>query len=532
MLNSSIEKIQRNSAVTLKNLSTDNEKNMKRIERENGVDSLMQVLGKNGLEYDGNTTISKNFLKIHFEDAIKWEDLMLIKKIGEGKYGNVYKAKYHDFPVACKIIKKKLQEKDAESTLEELKLMRRLKHPNVVLLMGACLNPLNQVVIVTEFLPRGNLKECMMEIKSLPLRLKISHDIASGLSWLHAHQVIHRDLKLANLLVDEDWTVKISDFGLSLDLRKEEVCRGFKGNVKYSPPEILRARYDKSIPIYPYSEKTDVYSYALMFWELLALKPLFPNIEGKEELTKHVLEGHRPTLVPSWPDSVKELLNFAWHENPTKRPTFQYILKQFDLIYIDLMCPDPLGRKICKKLWKGKRDAKISYSEFEKTFIESLKLDFSKIKKIHVRCFCSILCDPYDDTVTFERFCEVICWFGPLSPVETFFKSIKNLLKEPCFHGFLSLQKASHLVKNCYATTKRPCYLYRFSSTDMGSLVLTFIDKKGDIGHKKIQHIIGIGYKLEETNMDYATFDKLHKACRERYKLKKTVPGSPYQILF
>src|SRR5690606_26366651 len=150
----------------------------------------------------------------------------------------------------------------------------------------------------------------------------------------------HRDLKLANLLVAEDYTVKISDFGLSLDLRKGEICRGFKGNVKYSSPEILRARYDKSISIYPYSEKTDVYSYGLMLWELLSLKPLFPNIEGKEELTKHVLEGHRPALLPSWPDSVKELLSLTWHENASKRPSFSYIIKQFEQIYIDLMCSD------------------------------------------------------------------------------------------------------------------------------------------------------------------------------------------------
>ena len=196
------------------------------------------------------------------------------------------------------------------------------------------------------------------------------------------------------------------------------------------------------------------------------------------------------------------------------------------------MCPDLTGRKICKKLWKGKRDAKINYSEFEKTFIEGLKLDFSKIKKIHVKCFCSILCNPYDDTVTFERFCEVISWFGPLNPVENFFKSIKELLSETCFHGFLSLQKASHLVKNYFATTKQPCYLYRFSSTDMGAFVLTFIDKKGDISHKKITHIVGKGYRLEETNMDYSTFDKLHSTCRARFKLKKIVPGSPYQVHF
>jgi serine/threonine protein kinase len=69
------------------------------------------------------------------------------------------------------------------------------------MLMGACLTPLNQVVIVTEYLSRGNLKDCLNDIKSLPLRLKIGSDIANGLGWLHAHNIIHRDLKLANLLV-------------------------------------------------------------------------------------------------------------------------------------------------------------------------------------------------------------------------------------------------------------------------------------------------------------------------------------------
>lgn len=497
---------------------------------------LSTVLAKNGLGFDGPPSIPKDLLKLHFEDSVKWEDLVLIKKIGEGKYGDVYKAKYHDFPVACKIIKKKLQEKDAEQTLEELKLMRRLKHPNVVMLMGACLNPLNQVVIVTEFLPRGNLKECLLEVKSLSQRLRMGHDLAAGLAWLHAHHIIHRDLKLANLLVADDWAVKISDFGLSLDLSKEEICRGFKGNVKYSPPEILRARYDKSITIYPYSEKTDVYSYGLMLWELLSLKPLFPNIKGKEDLTKYVLAGHRPAPTSSWPDSVKELLANCWHESPAKRPQFSLVLKQYEQIVIDMMCPDPIGRKICKKLWKGrvteKKDATVPYPEFEKACIESLKLDNTKIKPVHIRCFCAVLCDPYDDSVSFNRFCEVVGWFGPMAPFDEFFRRIKDVLSKPYFHGFISIQKAAHLVKNFFATSKTPCYLYRFSSTDMGAFVLTFIDKKGDISHKKIQYYQNLGYRLEEAQVDYLSFAKLHQACKARFKLQKYVPHSPFQMLF
>jgi hypothetical protein len=133
-----------------------------------------------------------------------------------------------------------------------------------------------------------------------------------------------------------------------------------------------------------------------MLWELLSLKPLFPNIKGKEDLTKHVLAGHRPAPLASWPDSVKDLLNACWHESAAKRPQFPLIMKQYEQVVIDLMCPDVIGRKICKKLWKGKvtekRDAVTTYVEFERAFIESLKLEYSKIQKIHIRCFTAIIC--------------------------------------------------------------------------------------------------------------------------------------------
>jgi len=537
LLRSSNERIQRNSALTLRNLIANNEKNMRRIEREGGVELLMKVLTEHNLN-DISNIVATNLLKqLHFEDTVNWEDITLIRKIGEGKYGDVYKALYHGFPVACKIIKKELQESDAESTLEELKLMKRLKHPNVVMLMGACLNPLNQVVIVTEYLSRGNLKDCLTDIKSLPLRLKIGSDIANGLAWLHAHNIIHRDLKLANLLVADDWTVKISDFGLSLHLTKDLVCRGFKGNVKYSPPEILRARYDKSISVYPYSEKTDVYSFGLMLWELISLQPLFPTIKGKEELTQYVLAGYRPPIDPEWPESLKELLQLCWHQDPDKRPYFPTILKKYDQVIIDLMCPDMAARRICKRLWRGKyiqKTTKVFYSDFERIFTESLKIDFTKVKRTHVKAFTTVLCDSFDDTITFERFARVVNWFGPLQPVDEFFGRIKELLSKSYFHGFVNAAKAEALVKSTWnqiSGAKVSCYLYRFSATELGGFVLTYIDKNGNIYHKKIQRTPR-GFRLDDLRIEQPTFVRLHKACKTALKLRKHVPDSPYVGLF
>jgi serine/threonine protein kinase len=273
-------------------------------------------------------------------DHLTWGEVKIERKIGQGAYGDVFKARYFGYPVAVKVIKDPLSadEVKREKILEELKIMVLLKHPNVVMLMGACLTPDNQVAIITEMCERGNLKDCIKDIKSLPIRLKLAKDIACGLNWLHSNHIIHRDLKLANLLVSWDWTVKITDFGLSLHWHPGIVCHHFKGNVKYSAPEILRARSDKNITVYSYGPQTDVYSFGLMLWELVTCMPLFPGVKGKQNITDHVLFGNRPEIYEEWPKSLKTLLQLSWHVDPVRRPLFSEIQEKFDRVIIDVMC--------------------------------------------------------------------------------------------------------------------------------------------------------------------------------------------------
>lgn len=89
--------------------------------------------------------------------------------------------------------------------------------------MGACLNSKNQIMIVTEYaarfvidylqaltLHRGDLKHSLKDVNSIAKRVELVHDVATGLSWLQAHNIVHRDLKLDNLLVTDDWTIKIT----------------------------------------------------------------------------------------------------------------------------------------------------------------------------------------------------------------------------------------------------------------------------------------------------------------------------------
>ncbi|PKA63645.1 Serine/threonine-protein kinase EDR1 [Apostasia shenzhenica] len=147
------------------------------------------------------------------EWEIRWEDLHIGERIGLGSYGEVYRADWNGTDVA---VKKFLDQDLSGDALElfrcEVRIMLRLRHPNVVLFMGAVMRPPN-LSILTEFLPRGSLYR-LLHRPNVKLdekrRLKMALDVAKGMNYLHTSHptIVHRDLKSPNLLVDKNWVVK------------------------------------------------------------------------------------------------------------------------------------------------------------------------------------------------------------------------------------------------------------------------------------------------------------------------------------
>ncbi|XP_052621961.1 probable serine/threonine-protein kinase SIS8 isoform X2 [Lactuca sativa] len=151
---------------------------------------------------------------------IAWEDITLGERIGLGSYGEVYRGDWHGTEVA---VKKFLDQEVTVESLEEFKsevgIMKRVRHPNVVLFMGA-ITRAPHLSIVTEFLPRGSLYRLIHRPNNqldIRRRLRIALDAARGMNYLHncTPVIVHRDLKSPNLLVDKNWVVKVCDFGLS-----------------------------------------------------------------------------------------------------------------------------------------------------------------------------------------------------------------------------------------------------------------------------------------------------------------------------
>jgi serine/threonine protein kinase len=150
--------------------------------------------------------------------VIDYQDVQVGEQIGMGSYGIVFRGKWKNVDVAVKkFINQKLDERRMLEFRAEMAFLSELQHPNIVLFIGACTKRPN-LSILTEFVSRGDLKRVLHDSNTkLPWRQRLSmlKSAAKGVEYLHGLSIVHRDLKPSNLLVDEDWKLKVADFGFA-----------------------------------------------------------------------------------------------------------------------------------------------------------------------------------------------------------------------------------------------------------------------------------------------------------------------------
>jgi len=213
----------------------------------------------------------------------------------------------------------------------EMEMLMALRHPNIVLFLGASIQSPN-LYLVMEYMSRGSLSNVLhtegagkkLGMKS---RIRMAMDVACGMNYLHKQlpvPILHRDLKSSNLLVTEDLKIKVSDFGLA---RVKDGAFKVRNRVDISiqAPEVLRVR-----PV-RFTEKSDIYSYGLLLWELVAAKPVFEQMDPKK-VAQEVLKNVRPPIPTSCPEPLSVLMSRCWDEDPQVRPTFQEIVKELRLL--------------------------------------------------------------------------------------------------------------------------------------------------------------------------------------------------------
>eukprot|EP00727_Mastigamoeba_balamuthi_P011857 m51a1_g7294 putative serine threonine protein kinase (571) ;mRNA; f:61392-64072 len=254
--------------------------------------------------------------------------------IGEGAAASVHRGLCRGQEVAVKVIRSPefLTEEERTDLLREVLNLQEARNPHIVSFVGM-VQEQSKLWIVTEFIRGGTLKAALARGPlDLGVKLRVALDVAQGLSFLHSKGILHRDLKSENLLVvsldvgpDLLSTVKLIDFGAS----RKVTTKGWRfytkgiGTPIYMSPEVITGG--------KYTLSTDVYSYGVLLWEIMAQREPFGEIPGGNwKVAEWVSEGRRLAMPHGTPVDVVELIQSCWGQNPETRPTMAKEALQMD----------------------------------------------------------------------------------------------------------------------------------------------------------------------------------------------------------
>ena len=271
-----------------------------------------------------------------FDEDIKFEELQLIDKgdVGTGTFGDVKLSYWRKTLVAVKFLKKTIdnEAENIKSFIEELYILKNLRHPNILLYLGACTaGP--QYFLVSEYCEKGNLFDFLhtnkKNILSLKEKIRIALEIAKGVNYLHCFNppILHRDLKSLNILLDKNFQVKIADFGWAR-IRQDHMTKQ-RGTFQWMAPEVIRKN--------TYSEKADVFSFGIILWELMVQEPPYRNIDRIQVAKKVATDPkYRPKIPSDVPSKIKELMPLCWDHDPDQRLSFDQIIEYLEIFYSQL----------------------------------------------------------------------------------------------------------------------------------------------------------------------------------------------------
>ncbi|NWY91533.1 RIPK2 kinase, partial [Loxia curvirostra] len=278
-----------------------------------------------------------------------------LRFISRGAYGIVSAARHADWrvPVALKCLQGPLLDSDRNHLLKEAEILHKARFSYILPILGICNEP-EFLGIVTEYMTNGSLNQLLHgkdEYPDIPwcLRFRILYEIALGVNYLHNMNppLLHHDLKTQNILLDDEFHVKIADFGMSkwrvisMSQSRSESSLPEGGTIIYMPPEDYNPSQKTRASV-----KHDIYSYAVIIWEVMSRKQPFEEVINPLQIMYSVSQGQRldlseASLSMDIPHRglIIRLMESGWAQNPDERPSFlkclidlEPVLRTFDEI--------------------------------------------------------------------------------------------------------------------------------------------------------------------------------------------------------
>ncbi|XP_041970650.1 tyrosine kinase receptor Cad96Ca [Aricia agestis] len=297
------------------------------------------------LQLAEETSLSKD------EPRDEWEfprhRLRIFNIVGEGAFGQVWRAQAIDIDgkkgeqtVAVKTLKENASEKEKTDLLQELVVMKNLgTHPNVVRLVGCCTEK-EPTLVIMEFVSLGKLQQFLRDSRAerhygnthggsqfLTSRdlTHFAFQVARGMDFLSSKGIIHRDLAARNVLITEERTCKVADFGFARDIGGTQVYeRKSDGRlpIRWMAPESL---YDDI-----FSVKSDIWSFGVLLWEIVTLGSTpYPGLSAGDVMKK-VRDGHRLEKPEHCRRELYNIMYYCWEADPAGRPDFKEVVEMLE----------------------------------------------------------------------------------------------------------------------------------------------------------------------------------------------------------
>jgi len=495
----------------------------------------------------------------HSVPVIKPEELKLESIVGEGQYGLVYKGKCRDTAVAVKVLNnREWDDAVIHAFSKEVEIMSKLNHPNVVTLLGACTEDRQSLCIVTELLEvdlRTVLHNHEIQLSNLQ-KFNFAIDVAQGMVWLHnakPHPIIHRDLKPSNLLLDANWRVKVCDFGLSTILPGNDFLQDKNhavGSAIWMAPEVLMGKL--------LSDKLDVYSFALILWEIWIRREPYGEYKTVEELRNATCkQGLRPSTKKGIPGPLITIMERSWTQTASQRPSFVEILDLLKeaLVAIEIGSNRPRAIQLWSIHWPGVSE--IHWSALQKELAREMNLDIQEYE-IEFKCLETLVAQEKkkgSDTtpiVNIHRFGLVLSWFGPMenhtwehSDV-TFLTRIASIMARPWFFGDIERTEAEDLLLS--VKRKKGTFLVRLNlggseEPSVSPFIISKVNKEQKVEHIRV-YPNSTGWHIHTKNKSSSgktttgnesiqgDFEALIKRLKSKDIIGDALPSQKYKKIF